>query len=111
MKGAGNVAYGVGRGLGFGTLSSFAIGQAASLAIMAIQMRTKRPYTKQRTRSQSPAKQRNGVRRVRKAAKGAVKAGMSAARQRFIKATRQAVKEGLRVGTAEFGRRIKELTA
>lgn len=112
MKGAGNIAYGIGRGLGLGTLSSFAIGQATGLALLALQDRSgRRTTTKKRTRTQGAAKRRNSTGTIRKAAKRAVKKGVSAARARFIAATRRAVKEGLRVGTKEFGRRMKELLA
>jgi len=112
-KGAGNIAYGIGRGLGFGTLSSFGIGQAASLATMAIQARVSKPKPKRVTRTQGSAKRRNGVRRVAKATRGAAKAGVKkgavAFRRRFGAAAKQAAKEGLRVGTKEFGKRMREL--
>lgn len=115
-KGAGNVAYNVAKGLGFGTLSSFGIGQAAGLLATAIQIKRRKPSPPRRiTRTQGKAGR--GRRRIagrvaktsRRVAKSVSKTAVTEARKQFAAATRRAVREGLRVGTKEFGKRIREL--
>lgn len=119
VKGAGNVAYNVAKGLGFGTLASFGIGQAANLLASAIQAQRSKAPRKTTSRAKGKAggarRATRGISKAARAVRGATKAGVKegakAFRARFGRAAKQAAKEGLKVGTKAFGRRMKELLA
>lgn len=108
------ITYGL-KGLGFGYLAGFPIGTAVGLAYTAWRYAQPRSPAKRKatTRRQGKAVARRAARAVGKAAKAgakrAVSAAMLEARRRFGQAAKQVIAEGLRVGTKEFGRRMKEL--